>query len=63
MDKATLTDAILVERASSNNLLKEVDKGMDYWRTMLRFNREESKIIHEKIKQIEVLKDQIKWSP
>lgn len=61
MNEATLKDAILVERASTNTLLKDVDADINYWKTLLRFNREESKMIHDKLKEIEIQKDQIEW--
>ena len=61
MNEATLKDAILVERASTNTLLKDVDADMNYWKTLLRFNREESKMIHDKLKEIEIQKDRIEW--
>ena len=61
MNEATLKDAILVERASTNTLLKDVDADINYWKTLLRFNREESKIIHDKLKEIEIQKDRIEW--
>lgn len=61
MNGATLKDAILVERASTNTLLKDVDADIYYWKTLLRFNREESKMIHDKLKEIEIQKDRIEW--
>lgn len=61
MNEATLKDAILVERASTNTLLKDMDADMNYWKTLLRFNREESKMIHDKLKEIEIQKDRIEW--
>lgn len=61
MNEATLKDAILVERASTNTLLKDVDADINYWKTLLRFNREESKMIHDKLKEIEIQKDRIEW--
>lgn len=61
MNEATLKDAILVERASTNTLLKDVDADINYWKTILRFNREESKMIHDKLKEIEIQKDRIEW--
>lgn len=61
MNEATLKDAILVERASTNTLLKDVDADINYWKILLRFNREESKIIHDKLKEIEIQKDRIEW--
>lgn len=61
MNEATLKDAILVERASTNTLLKDVDADINYWKTLLRFNREESKMIHDKLKEIEIQKDRIDW--
>ena len=61
MNEATLKDAILVERASTNTLLKDVDADIYYWKTLLRFNREESKMIHDKLKEIEIQKDRIEW--
>ena len=61
MNEATLKDAIIVERASTNTLLKDVDADINYWKTLLRFNREESKIIHDKLKEIEIQKDRIEW--
>ena len=61
MNEATLKDAILVERASTNTLLRDVDADINYWKTLLRFNREESKMIHDKLKEIEIQKDRIEW--
>ena len=61
MNDATLKDAIIVERASTNTLLKDVDADINYWKTLLRFNREESKIIHDKLQEIEIQKDRIEW--
>lgn len=61
MNEATLKDAIIVERASTNTLLKDVDADINYWKILLRFNREESKIIHDKLKEIEIQKDRIEW--
>lgn len=61
MNEATLKDAILVERASTNTLLKDVDADINYWKTLLRFNREEAKMIHDKLKEIEIQKDRIEW--
>lgn len=61
MNEATIKEALVVNRASSNTLLKDVEADMSYWRTLLRFNREERNIIKTKIAEIEAKLDQEKW--
>lgn len=62
MDEATIKEALVVERASSNILLKDVEADMNYWRTLLRFNREERITIRNKIAELEAKEDQKKWN-
>lgn len=62
MDEATIKEALVVERASSNTLLKDVEADMNYWRTLLRFNREERITIRNKIAELEAKEDQKKWN-
>lgn len=62
MDEATIKEALVVERASSNILLKDVEADMNYWRTLLRFNREERTTIRNKIAELEAKEDQKKWN-
>lgn len=62
MDEATIKEALVVERASSNTLLKDVEADMNYWRTLLRFNREERTTIRNKIAELEAKEDQKKWN-
>ena len=62
MDEATIKEALVVERASSNTLLKDVEADMNYWRTLLRFNREERTTIRNKIAELETKEDQKKWN-
>ena len=33
MDEATIKEAVIVERAAINNLEKDIDADMGYWRT------------------------------
>ncbi len=61
MDVATIKEAVIVERAAINNLEKDIDADMEYWRTLRRFNREELSIISAKMKEIEERQDQQKW--
>lgn len=62
MNEATIKEALVVERASSNTLLKDVEADMNYWRTLLRFNREERTTIRNKIEELEAKEDQKKWN-
>lgn len=62
MDEATIKEALVVERASSNTLLKDVEADMNYWRTLLRFNREERITIRNKMAELETKEDQKKWN-
>lgn len=62
MNEATIKEALIVERASSNTLLKDVEADMNYWRTLLRFNREERTTIRNKIAELEAKEDQKKWN-
>ncbi len=62
MNEATIKEALVVERASSNTLLKDVEADMNYWRTLLRFNREERTTIRNKIAELEAKEDQKKWN-
>lgn len=62
MDEATIKEALVVERASSNILLKDVEADMNYWRTLLRFNREERITIRNKMAELETKEDQKKWN-
>ncbi len=62
MNEATIKEALVVERASSNTLLKDVEADMNYWRTLLRFNREERITIRNKIEELEAKEDQKKWN-
>lgn len=62
MNEATIKEALVVERASSNTLLKDVEADMNYWRTLLRFNREERTTIRNKIAELETKEDQKKWN-
>lgn len=62
MNEATIKEALVVERASSNTLLKDVEGDMNYWRTLLRFNREERTTIRNKIAELEAKEDQKKWN-
>ena len=62
MNEATIKEALVVERASSNTLLKDVEADLNYWRTLLRFNREERTTIRNKIAELEAKEDQKKWN-
>lgn len=62
MNEATIKEALVVERASSNTLLKDIEADMNYWRTLLRFNREERTTIRNKIAELEAKEDQKKWN-
>ncbi len=62
MNEATIKEALVIERASSNILLKDVEADMSYWRTLLRFNREERTTIRNKIAELEAKEDQKKWN-
>ena len=62
MNEATIKEAMVVERASSNTLLKDIEADMNYWRTLLRFNREERTTIRKKIAELETKEDRKKWN-
>jgi len=61
MKEATIREAVIVERAAINNVEKDINAEMEYWRTLKRFNREEASIILGKMKEIEERLDHEKW--
>lgn len=54
-------DEIIFERDANNKFLDDFDGTYDFYRTMLRYNREERGIIKKKMEGLEARADAKKW--
>lgn len=54
-------DEIIISRDANNKFLSSYDGTYDFYRTLLRYNREERGIIKKKMEELETRADAKKW--